>query len=313
MARKSTSSSSTAPTRSTSVSQRIDITQLRDTSKDDEMPKLSRWEEKGKVLPFEPSLLPKGNRSLSFIGIQAFFLGFVFALSILSTIWLTVQGNTFWRLPAFLFCLSAFHFLEFWTTAHFNAPSARADSFLLFSNGKEYNMAQSLAALEILVSMYMPRYQLLYANRLTLIAGIMLVIVGQTARTTAMAQAGTNFNHTPQRIRREGHQLVTTGIYAWLRHPSYFGFFWWAIGTQVLVGNKICLFGYIVALWYFFYRRIACKSRNWFPKVLHLTGACRGGAVTHWLFRDRVPRISRAHDSRHTLHLMNFDFDIDFR
>lgn len=29
------------------------------------------------------------------------------------------------------------------------------------------------------------------------------------------------------------HQLVKTGIYAWSRHPSYAGFVWWALGTQV--------------------------------------------------------------------------------
>lgn len=75
-----------------------------------------------------------------------------------------------------------------------------------------------------------------------------------------MAQAGTNFNHTPQRTKKEGHVLVSTGVYAWLRHPSYFGFFWWALGTQVLVGNKVCLVGYLGALWTFFYRRIRGES-----------------------------------------------------
>lgn len=29
------------------------------------------------------------------------------------------------------------------------------------------------------------------------------------------------------------HELVKTGIYAWSRHPSYAGFVWWALGTQV--------------------------------------------------------------------------------
>lgn len=71
-----------------------------------------------------------------------------------------------------------------------------------------------------------------------------------------MAEAGTNFNHTLAKIKREGHVLVTTGVYAWLRHPSYCAFFWWALGTQVLVGNKICFLGYLFVLWNFFKRRI---------------------------------------------------------
>jgi protein-S-isoprenylcysteine O-methyltransferase len=75
-----------------------------------------------------------------------------------------------------------------------------------------------------------------------------------------MAEAGTNFNHTLAKIKREGHVLVTTGVYAWLRHPSYCAFFWWALGTQVLVGNKICFLGYLLVLWNFFRRRIKGES-----------------------------------------------------
>jgi protein-S-isoprenylcysteine O-methyltransferase len=55
---------------------------------------------------------------------------------------------------------------------------------------------------------------------------------------------------------------VTSGIYAYSRHPSYFAFFWWAVGTQILVGNKICFVAFVVVLWMFFKNRIACKSRR---------------------------------------------------
>ncbi len=71
-----------------------------------------------------------------------------------------------------------------------------------------------------------------------------------------MVQAGSNFNHTVQMKRSEGHVLVTSGIYAVLRHPSYFGFWWWGLGTQVVLGNGICLVGYAVVLWRFFHSRI---------------------------------------------------------
>ena len=74
-----------------------------------------------------------------------------------------------------------------------------------------------------------------------------------------MAQAGTNFNHQVQSRRNEGHELVTTGLYAWLRHPSYFGFFWWGLGTQVVLGNIVSFLGYLGVLWYFFSTRIRRK------------------------------------------------------
>ncbi|KAK3697264.1 farnesyl cysteine-carboxyl methyltransferase [Vermiconidia calcicola] len=215
---------------------------------------------KTQTLPYDPSLLPKGSRSLSFIGLQAFVLGFTLAICILVAAWLANEGRTTWRLPAFFACLSLFHFLEYWTTAHFNMPATRASSFLLYSNGAAYNTAHALAAVEIVVSNALPWYQRLFVNFYTITAGLVLVAMGQIIRSVAMAQAGTNFSHTPAKTRKEGHELVTAGIYSLLRHPSYFGFFWWALGTQVLVGNKVCFLGYLFILWNFFRRRIKAEE-----------------------------------------------------
>ena len=208
-------------------------------------------------LAYDPSLLPTGSRSLSLIGLQSFFLGFALATCSASAAWLAIEEKPIWRLSAFFACLSLFHFLEYWTTARFNLPAVRASSFLLFSNGTAYNVAHTLAAIEIIVSsVYLPWYQALFVSAWSVAGGLFLVTVGQGVRSIAMAQAGTNFNHTPAKIKKEGHELVTTGVYSWLRHPSYFGFFWWALGTQVLVGNKVCFIGYLFSLWNFFNRRI---------------------------------------------------------
>jgi protein-S-isoprenylcysteine O-methyltransferase len=210
--------------------------------------------------PVDSTLLPTGSRSLSFIGLQAWCLGNTFAGGLLLTIYLISNNSPWWRLPAFFTCLALFHFLEYYTTAHYNVPATRASSFLLFSNGSAYTTAHALATLEIVLSNFSSRYQLLIANPLVIAVGLILIIVGQIARSVAMAHAGTNFNHTIARERKESHVLVQDGIYAWLRHPSYFGFFWWALGTQLLVGNKICLLGYTVVLWRFFARRISGES-----------------------------------------------------
>jgi protein-S-isoprenylcysteine O-methyltransferase len=89
-----------------------------------------------------------------------------------------------------------------------------------------------------------------------LLLGLGIVLVGQTVRSVAMVQAGRSFNHMVQQRRNSGHVLVTEGIYGWLRHPSYFGFFWWALGTQVVMGNLVSFVGYAVVLWRFFSGRI---------------------------------------------------------
>ncbi|KAK5174625.1 farnesyl cysteine-carboxyl methyltransferase [Saxophila tyrrhenica] len=213
-----------------------------------------------RALPFDPSLLPHGRRSLSSIALQSFTLGLTLAACTLNTAYLLFARSTLWRLPAFFACLSLFHFLEFWTTARFNAPQARASSFLLWSNGVAYNVAHTLATVEIIASAFIPWYQQSFVNAYTIALGVGLVALGQSVRTLAMAQAGTNFNHTPAKTKEEGHVLVTEGVYRWLRHPSYFGFFWWAFGTQVLVGNKVCVVGYLMTLWMFFWKRIRAEE-----------------------------------------------------
>ncbi|CZT24921.1 related to prenyl cysteine carboxyl methyltransferase Ste14 [Ramularia collo-cygni] len=216
-----------------------------------------------KPIPFDPSLLPNGSRDLSFIGLQAFFLGITLATSILLTLYFLSITSAWWRLSSFVTCLSIFHFLEYYTTARYNAPSTRASSFLLFNNGSAYAAAHTLATLEIILSIIFPKYHAAGLYRpLTLTAGVTFILLGQTVRSIAMKQAGTNFNHIVATEHRQNHILVTRGMYAYLRHPSYFGFFWWAIGTQLLVGNKVCLVGYAVVLWNFFYTRTIVEERN---------------------------------------------------
>lgn len=213
-----------------------------------------------KPLPYDSSLFPGGKRSLSSIGLQSFWLGFALAASLIIGTQTAYHNNPVWRVFAFISSLSLFHFLEYWTTATFNVPEARATSFLLFTNGTSYNIAHSCALLEVLVSNFLfPSYQAKSVNAFTIGLGLFLVIFGQATRSLAMATAGTNFNHIPQKAKKHDHELVTTGVYAFSRHPSYFAFFWWAIGTQLLVGNKVCLLAFAGVLWHFFNDRIKCE------------------------------------------------------
>ena len=210
-----------------------------------------------------PAILPDGRQSLAGISIRAHLLGVALGVCASAGAALTASSSELWRVPFFFGILALFHFLEFYTTAAHNTPAAGVSAFLLTSNGSAYNIAHSLAALETLLSHSVLRYPgVLPAPVQTskLAIGVGLVVVGQVARSVAMAQAGTNFNHTVQSHRKQGHELVTRGIYAWLRHPSYFGFFWWGIGSQLVLGNVVCLIGYALVLWRFFSARIASTS-----------------------------------------------------
>jgi protein-S-isoprenylcysteine O-methyltransferase len=47
-----------------------------------------------------------------------------------------------------------------------------------------------------------------------------------------------------------------------LRHPSYVGFFYWAVGTQLLLCNPFSTILYTIAAWTFFRHRIVFEERT---------------------------------------------------
>ncbi|OBT93833.1 hypothetical protein VE01_08484 [Pseudogymnoascus verrucosus] len=223
---------------------------------------------------YEKQYYPSQPISLSGIASRAFLLGALLSFSAALSAVLALQGSPFWRPPFFAATLAVFHFLEFWTTARYNTKAAQVSSFLLNQNGSAYTIAHAAAMAESTISCllitfppstFLPDFITAWAlpalpewvGTFTLAAGLILVPVGQLVRSLAMVQAGGNFNHIVQARKASSHQLVTSGIYSVSRHPSYFGFFWWGLGTQLVLGNVVCFVGYAVVLWVFFKRRIA--------------------------------------------------------
>lgn len=226
---------------------------------------------------YEKQYYPSQPISLSGIASRAFLLGFALSLSSVLSLVLALQGSPFWRPPFFAAALSLFHFLEFWTTARYNTKAAQVSSFLLNQNGSAYTIAHAAAMTESLISCLLATYPPstflpdfltpwtlpalpAWVSTLTLTTGLLLVPLGQLVRSLAMVQAGGNFNHIVQARKASSHELVTSGVYSLSRHPSYFGFFWWGLGTQLVLGNVVCFVGYAGVLWVFFKRRIAGES-----------------------------------------------------
>ncbi|KAG0247850.1 hypothetical protein BG011_000807 [Mortierella polycephala] len=76
-----------------------------------------------------------------------------------------------------------------------------------------------------------------------------------------MFSAKSNFSHHVEYYKEEHHVLVTDGIYSLLRHPSYFGFYYWALGSQLMMMNPVCLIGFAAALHHFFSERIQYEEQ----------------------------------------------------
>ena len=215
-----------------------------------------------------PITLPNGRYPLSGISLRAFFLGLALGISITLAAFLAVATlaavpSPLWRVPFFVSALSLFHFLEYYITAAYNPVLATTSAFLFSANGSAYNAAHSLALLETILTHTIIPYGTSILPSLrpyTVWLGLGMMLIGQATRSLAMAQAGTNFNHTVQQQKARGHELVTTGVYGTLRHPSYFGFFWWGLGTQLVLGNVVCFLGFTLVLWRFFHLRIRSES-----------------------------------------------------
>jgi protein-S-isoprenylcysteine O-methyltransferase len=207
---------------------------------------------------------PGQPKSLAGIAMRAFCLGIALAIGLVSTAALLLfTGSPAWRVSFFLTALALFHFLEFWTTAARNTAVASVDSFLLTANWPAYAIAHSSAFIECLVvNVFFPgrRWAPLGLGTVLMLVGFAMVTAGQVVRSMAMLEAGASFNHHVQTRKAASHVLVTSGIYGWCRHPSYFGFFYWGLGTQLVMGNIVCFFAYAWVLWTFFSHRIRIEE-----------------------------------------------------
>lgn len=203
---------------------------------------------------------PYQPKSLAGIATRSFCLGIALTVGVGATgATVLYTSSPLWRLPFFLAALATFHFLEFWTTAAYNTRAADVKSFLLTANWPGYAIAHGFATLEcLLTNTFWPNrsWAPFGTGALLCLAGLALTAIGQVVRSVAMVQAGPSFNHLVQRQRSSAHVLVTSGIYGKFRHPSYFGFFWWALGTQMAMGNVISFVAYAAVLWKFFSSRI---------------------------------------------------------
>jgi protein-S-isoprenylcysteine O-methyltransferase len=164
-----------------------------------------------------------------------------------------------WQWCAYFTCLCSFHLLEFFVTAIYNPSQVTADSFLV-NHSITYTAAALTSWIEFGLRLaWFPRWN---GSSTVILLGLSLVLGAQAIRSTAMATAGESFNHLIQTSKKDNHVLVTHGIYSVLRHPSYVGFFYWSIGTQILLGNVLHTMLFAVAAWLFFHRRIAYEEES---------------------------------------------------
>ena len=171
-----------------------------------------------------------------------------------------------WQWCTYIICLCTFHSFEFFITAIYNPTQATSDSYLI-NHSTTYTTAAIMSWMEFWIRFgcVVRRVPLLHSFHLphsVSYIGVVVVVTAQCIRSIAMATAGESFNHMIQTSKKQNHTLITNGIYRIFRHPSYVGFFYWSISTQLVLGNIVHAVLYTLASWTFFSRRIQYEEES---------------------------------------------------
>merc|ERR1712228_186737 len=157
-----------------------------------------------------------------------------------------------WSLYACSSCL--FYTFEYLWAAIFHPKDVNFGSFMVFNHSNTFHIALAVSTCEYWIE-YVLFNRIKVMNK-THLFGLALVFMGQIVRTCAQFTAGINFTHQIAYYKKEHHELIKHGVYKWLRHPSYFGFFYFSIGSQLLLANPLSTLFYTIASWKFFADRI---------------------------------------------------------
>lgn len=185
-------------------------------------------------------------------------LGAVFGLASLR-LWLNPQSKLV-NLYYYINILTLYHMNEFYCTFNYQRLKVTLHSFLIWGN--KGNTASWFMHFLLLLEFYLHKcgffqmtilhYPLTHC--LSKI-GFLLAFFGVLIRHISMRHCGDSFNHYIQTTPLS-QKLITTGIYKYFRHPSYFGFYCLAIGMQLILENRVNLLFSIVILARFFSVRI---------------------------------------------------------
>lgn len=155
--------------------------------------------------------------------------------------------------------MAFFHYSEYLSIAWTNPDALSVDSFIL-NHSLHYALAAIASWLEFGLEVFI--WPAMKECLLLIVVGVTLCVAGEVMRKLAIITANSNFNHVVQFQKADGHRLVTHGVYALARHPSYVGWFWWSIGTQIVLANPICTLLYAAVSWKFFKDRIYVEEHT---------------------------------------------------
>lgn len=214
-------------------------------------------------------------RGLAAVGSEAYALGLVGG--VVGTLAFS-SSESVRPFLTFCFLLSLFHMTEFLFAAVYHSFICSTESFLI-PHSRAYSIAMAVSVAE-----YWLEWLAIGPSGLTrslFWIGLLMALVGQGLRWTAFLTAGANFTHMVAENKEEKHELVQSGIYAYIRHPGYCGWFWWSVGTQILLANPLSAAGFAWFSYRFFLERISYEE--------HLLESKDFFGAEYTAYKKRVP------------------------
>lgn len=190
--------------------------------------------------------------------VRSVLLGTLLTIGVLFITGQKLQQH-FVPLGFYLILLSSFHFSEYFVTSLTNPSTLSLTSFLI-DHSIAYILAISFSFIEFILEVYL--FHGFKKFNIISMVGLILAISGEIIRKLAMFTAGTNFSHLITSEKDPNHKLVTHGIYSLFRHPSYAGWLYWAVGTQILLLNPICTLLFAAMSYRFFKDRIRYEEET---------------------------------------------------
>lgn len=154
------------------------------------------------------------------------------------------------RVALFLVAVMPFHIIEFVFVCIYQRRHLTASAFLLRPvpmHGYCVAMMAAIVEYTIIPIPFFPTISWI---------GYFLAFTGWAIRSSALFTAQANFTHCMRDTKDPRHELVTHGIYSVVRHPGYAGWFLWAVSTQIILHNVLCMVAYAAVSFAFFVDRI---------------------------------------------------------
>ena len=168
------------------------------------------------------------------------------------------KNTKFYQILIYLITLCIYHYAEFFSELLFHFKDLQKDAFLIYQN-KKWVIATASSFIEYFIEIFF--FPNLKMVKILFVLGIIMTIIGQYFRISALFTGKSNFTHKIQLTKRKSHVLVKHGIYSICRHPSYFGFFIWSVGIEIMCVNPLCTIAFTYILFKFFENRIDLEEK----------------------------------------------------